>query len=150
MGKQRINEGAIVKIPLGGMVSYGQIVSKSEIAFFDGQYEDNSHENQGGVHDNEILFIVAVMNNVIKSGRWKIVGRELLREALKTSRDYFIQDKQKIFIYNSVTGKIRPGSKEEAEGLECAAAWDGAHVEDRLRDYYAGRPNVWVEQLKLK
>ena len=28
------------------------------------------------------------------------------------------------------------------------AVWEPAHVEDRLRDHYAGAPNKWVESLR--
>jgi len=35
-------------------------------------------------------------------------------------------------------------------GLERAAVWGPSHVEDRLRDHYAGRKNKWVESLRIK
>jgi hypothetical protein len=28
--------------------------------------------------------------------------------------------------------------------------WAAEHVEDRLRDHYAGRPNQWVESLRIE
>ena len=37
---------------------------------------------------------------------------------------------------------------EECVGLERAAVWEPEHVEDRLRDHFAGRSNRWVESLK--
>jgi hypothetical protein len=47
-------------------------------------------------------------------------------------------------------GQIRPATKKECIGLEREAAWDPTHVEDRIRDYYAGRKNKWVESLKIR
>ena len=38
----------------------------------------------------------------------------------------------------------------ECAGLERAAVWSASHVEDRLRDYRAGRPNTWVRPLKQR
>ena len=31
-----------------------------------------------------------------------------------------------------------------------AAVWDPQHVEDRLRDHFAGLPNKWVQSLALR
>ena len=47
-------------------------------------------------------------------------------------------------------GNILPATYEEIKNLECAAVWEPEHVEDRLRDYFSGVPNVWVEDLKPK
>jgi hypothetical protein len=37
----------------------------------------------------------------------------------------------------------------DCAGLERAAVWSASHVEDRLRDYRAGRPNKWVRPLTV-
>jgi hypothetical protein len=47
------------------------------------------------------------------------------------------------------SGEI-PARASECEGLEVAAIWDPEHVEDRLRDHFDGRPNLWVESIRLK
>lgn len=46
-------------------------------------------------------------------------------------------------------GGEEPASRQELEGLEVAAVWDPEHVEDRLRDHFSGRPNKWVESIRL-
>lgn len=51
---------------------------------------------------------------------------------------------------NYDNGKIRRATKMACEGLERAAVWEPEHVEERLRDLYVGKPNIWVEQLKIK
>lgn len=43
-----------------------------------------------------------------------------------------------------------PATPEECAVLERAAVWDPGHVEDRLRDHFAGQSNKWVESLRLK
>ncbi len=49
---------------------------------------------------------------------------------------------------DGVTGRlVRP---EECESYERLAVWDASHVEDRLRDHFEGRPNIWVESLRIK
>ncbi|GGM57342.1 hypothetical protein GCM10011608_47820 [Micromonospora sonchi] len=42
------------------------------------------------------------------------------------------------------------GPAEDCVGLERAAVWDAAHIEERLRDQHAGRPNPHLEHLCLK
>ncbi|MDX3263940.1 Imm26 family immunity protein [Streptomyces sp. MI02-2A] len=43
-----------------------------------------------------------------------------------------------------------PATLEECQKLERAAVWSPQHIEDRLRDHFDGRPNKWVESLRLK
>jgi hypothetical protein len=97
-----------------------------------------------------ILFFAAVMNYAIKKGLWPIVGHVPSEDQLKVP-PRFIQDalnKDRFEIYED--GKIRPSTREECAGLECTAVWDPEHIEDRLRDHYAGQKNKWVESMKIK
>jgi len=58
----------------------------------------------------------------------------------------------RLALYHSTfasTNWERPASREECAGLEAAAVWEPEHVEDRLRDHFAGRPNKWVESLRI-
>jgi hypothetical protein len=34
--------------------------------------------------------------------------------------------------------------------LERVAVWDPAHVEERIRDHYAGRPNAHLAYMKVR
>lgn len=36
-----------------------------------------------------------------------------------------------------------PATRAQCAGLERTAVWDPEHLEDRLRDHRAGRPNRW-------
>ena len=65
----------------------------------------------------------------------------------------FIQDilnPKNFKFYNPNTGEITPANREDLKGLECAAIWEANHVEDRLRDHFLDKPNVWVELLAIK
>jgi hypothetical protein len=69
---------------------------------------------------------------------------------------FFKQDSfnGRLFLYNSSLltadqGYECPATLAECSGLERAAVWDPEHVVDRLRDHAAGRPNQWVESLKI-
>jgi hypothetical protein len=101
--------------------------------------------------DKPYLFISPVMHKAVTSGRWPIIGTYPLESRLKKEPEYFNQDSldpKLIEIYQG--GKTRKGTKREAAKLEPCAIWSAEHIEERIRDHYAGRSNRWVESLKLQ
>jgi hypothetical protein len=124
------------------------VLPEATFAFYDSRAtEELSIEH---VITRPVLFFVAVMQYAIKGGLWPIVGHAPLDDQLKAP-PCFIQDPLNLNnfeIYKD--GKIRKATKEECAGLECAAVWDPEHVEDRLKDHYAGRKNKWLESLGMK
>ena len=140
--------GDIVKIPLGdGWHSYARVLPEASYAFYDTRV--NGDDTFEEIIARPILFFAAVMGYAIKKSRWPIVGHVPSEDQLKAP-PRFIQDalnKDRFEVYED--GKIRPSTRAECAGLECAAVWDPEHVEDRLRDHYAGRKNKWVESLKV-
>lgn len=151
MAKQIITPGAIIEIPLSDtLFAYGQIVSRSEIAFFDCIGKQVTDYSELDSLINDTLFIIPVMNNAITQGRWKKIAKRPLREAFLVPRDYFAVDQitKAIQIYRSSDDSMRPGTLKQAMPLECAAVWSADHVEDRLRDHYLGKKNIWLEQLR--
>ena len=142
--------GDIVRIDLGdGFHTYARVLSEALFAFYDGRITDKLSIDQ--IIALPILFQVPVMDHAVKRGRWVVVGNAPLDDTLLNPPPRFLQDalKKNLFrIYER--GQTRPASKEECLGLEREAVWEPAHVEDRLRDHYAGRKNKWVESLKIK
>ncbi len=153
MKRQQRTVGAILRIDLeDGYYNYAQILEFG-VAFFDIHVKEAELESLDILLEKPILFIVEVYNDVITRGRWIKVGKLPIREDLKILPMKFIQDAlnpQFFELYNPNTGEITPSTREACEGLERSAVWDSNHVEDRLRDYYAGRPCSWVESLKIK
>lgn len=141
--------GDIVKIPLGdGTHTYARVLPEATFAFYDSHVAEDLAAEE--VVKKTILFFVAVMHHAVKKGRWPIVGHIPMDESLQ-SPPKFIQDaldKNKFEIY--AHGRSRPATQQECIGLERAAVWEPEHVEDRLRDHYAGRKNKWVESLKIR
>jgi len=88
------------------------------------------------------------MNDAVSSGRWPIIGNLPLESGLEIAPKFFKQDPiNKAFsIYHR--SQETPATLAECEKLERAAVWEPSHIEDRLRDYYSGVPNQWVESLK--
>jgi hypothetical protein len=142
--------GDVIKIPLGdGTHSYGLILSGASYAFYDSRTSDDLAIEQ--ITKLPLLFVIAVMSSATKEGRWSKVGRVKDNDSL-TIPPKFIQDplrKESFSLYEN-SGEIRKATKEECLGLERAAVWDPEHVEDRLRDHYAGRVNKWVELLRIR
>jgi hypothetical protein len=150
MAKQRRTVGAILSIPLGdGRQAFCLTLDDPEFAFFD--YISESLVSPDELIKRPVLFRVGVHKSAWASGRWVKIGKSNIPVELDSPQPKFIQnplnpDKFQIYL----GGVITPASKEECMGLERCAVWDPEHVEDRLRDHYAGVPNIWVEQLKLK
>lgn len=150
--RQRIIPGSILEINSNDKYYYAQILNSKGCAFFDSEL-DSPLEDYSSLNCKEVLFIVRVYDDVIKKGRWLKVGKMEIRSDLKVEPYKFIQDSlnpDNFELYNPNTGQITPSSRKEVEGLECAAVWEAEHVEDRLRDHFGGKPNVWVEQLAVK
>lgn len=144
--------GDVVRINLGdGFHSYARVLEEGLFAFY-GCRVSEEELSIDRIIASPILFYAAVMDYAVKKGRWPVVGHAPLGDVLLNPPPRFMQDalrKDRFRIYEK-GGKIRPATKEECIGLERTAAWDPDHIEDRLRDHYAGRKNKWVESLKIR
>jgi Immunity protein 26 len=154
MKRQRRTVGAIVRIEIGdGCYCYAQILDKG-IAYFDLKTKDTLENKElNKLLDCSVLFFGSVYNDVITRGRWLKVGKLPIRDEFTTLPMKFIHDDLKpgsFELYDPNTGEITPSTYDECKSLECAAVWEGSHVEDRLRDHFNGTTNVWVESLKAE
>ena len=140
----------MVRIDLGdGTRTFARVMGEACFAFYNSRTAADL--DMGEVLARPVLFVVPVMDHAVTRGRWLRVGHVPLAGALAELPPLFIQDKinpTKFFVYRN--GEMKPASRAECEGLECCAAWDPTHVEDRLRDHYAGRANKWLESMRIK
>jgi hypothetical protein len=148
--KQKRAIGDIVTVNLGdGFHTYARTLEEGMFVFYDCRVKEELPIDQG--ISCPILFQVPVMDYAVTRGHWKVVGTAPLDDALKNPPPRFMQDALRPNMFSIYEkGKIRPAAKEECIGLERAAVWDPDHVEDRLRDHYAGRKNKWVESMRMK
>ena len=150
MKRQRRTAGALLSVPLGdGTHCYALTLPEADFAFFD--LRSDSVQESTNVLSRPILFRVAVHKSAWATGRWPEISNVEVPGDLLEPQPTFMQDAidpERFSIY--LAGHIRPASRAECEGLERCAVWDPEHVEDRLRDHFAGKPNVWVESLRLK
>ncbi len=146
-------DGAFIEIALpNGKFSYGRILPKAGYAFYN-IYSDSKISDINKIKNSKVLFILGVYKHAITKNRWKIIGNSELESELNKMPLEFIQDQldpTQFEIYDPNTGEIKPATKAECLGLECAAVWEPEHVEDRIIDYFENRPNRWIESLKIK
>jgi len=144
--------GSILEIELNnGFYSYAQIIN-ADIMVYD-LYIDKTLSDISVLQKTAPLFFIGVYDDIITKGKWIIKGELPVREEHQIVPHKFIQDAinaDKFKLYKPNTGDITRATREECEGLECAAVWEAEHVESRIKDYYEGKSNVWLEQLKIK
>ena len=148
--KQRRTIGAILKVPLGDALhTYAQTLNEADFAFFDARTDGELAV--ADVVASPILFREAVHKSAWTTGRWRAVSESPLTHALSLPVPRFVQDAlhpERFQIY--LGGTLSPATRLECTNLQRCAVWDPNHIEDRLRDYYAGNPNKWVELLRLR
>jgi hypothetical protein len=149
----RRRPGDVLKISLGdGRHSYAQVGDEPLIVFFDGAFTDEPSPDV--VIGLPVLFRIWVHNDAVKRGLWPVIGNQPLAPENSAEPYFYKQDAVTgaLSLYHSSfadTGWERAASATDCNGLECAAVWEPEHVEDRLRDHYAGQPNRWVESLRI-
>lgn len=147
--------GQMVEIDLGlGLKAYGRVLEKPLFAFYDRAVHEGDHPSLADVCGWPVAFKIWVMNYAVTRGRWRVI------EALPLSPDMLV--KPDFFKQDMITGRLsihddgappryeRPATLAQCEGLERAAVWEPEHVEDRLRDHFAGRPNRDLDSMKIK
>lgn len=149
----RRKEGAFFEIELSnGKYAYGRILPKATYAFYD-ICSDKALTEISFIQKSNVLFICSVYNYAISKRIWKVIGFMDLEQNFKILPLQFIQDRHNLEnarLYNPNTGEMKPAKIIDCIGLECAAVWEPSHINDRLIDYFEGKPNEWVEILKLQ
>jgi hypothetical protein len=152
MARTKHTPGTVLELSLGdGTFAYGLVVGELEVAFFD-LHAKAAIADVDAIVARPVLFVLTVYKNVFTTGRWRAIGRVDLDAHVVRIPDKFMQDlgdprKCKIVDADFNT---RPATPDECVGLERVAVWAGEHIEDRLRDHFAGRPNPHVEHMKVK
>ena len=146
--RQRHTTGAVVRIPMGEWHTYALMLEDPDIAFFDAR--STGDLAIGEVVARPVLFRLAVHKSAYNTGRWRKIGTAPVPEGLRGRVPRFMQDSinGRLSISDDGGTTSRPATLDECDRLECLAVWEPEHVEDRLRDHYAGVPNKWVESLR--
>jgi len=160
MPRQR-EAGRVVRIPLGdGFVGWGrQLRSGSvRVEFYD-RFDAEADAEQVDPHEvvgSEVAFTVSVMDRAFRrTSSWTLLDVVPLsqQEQAEVYRSFKQDPLGALSIYwekpDGSWGEDK-ATRAQCAGLERSAVWDPEHVEDRLRDHRAGRPNKWAESLALE
>lgn len=146
--RQKYVVGSVVKVPIDETFhTYAMVLELPLLAFYDAKSEHNVPIDE--IISRDILFQVWVMKYAVTSGQWQVIGVAPVPEELQDTPYFFKQDPlspSTFCLYRH--GQEYPATRDQCRGLERAAVWDPEHVEERLRDYYAGVPNQFVERFK--
>lgn len=139
MKRQQRTVGAVIAVPLpNGYRAYGRILKNAAFAFYDIISPDENVAVERILHA-KVLFIVAVYDSVMHRGRWLKIHKASLEPELENLPKKYIEDIMApghYFLYDANTGEITPASKQECQGLEQAAVWQGGQVEEQLMNHF--------------
>lgn len=150
--RKTLREGDVVQIPLpGGGVAFGRALPSPDLQFHAPIASTSASIDE--ILAAPVLFRVSVAKYATSTGRWPIIGSVPLDASLQAPVRYFREDalSGELFVFTA-DGKSwseQPATLDECQGLERLAVWDPEHVESRIEDQLAGRPNKWVESLRL-
>ena len=148
--KKNWTSGNVVAIPLeDGGYGFGVVITSSLMGFFD--VRGNSPDMPEDIEKRNILFSLWVMDYAIGKKYWAIIGNiEVPNNIDKHPWFYKFDVISKKYSLTKDGGDEKPATLDECKNLESAAVWDPEHVASRLTDHFAGRVNVWVNQLKAE
>ncbi len=146
--RQRRTPGAVLRVPMDGWHTYALMLEGVDMAFFDSRSTMDLVIEE--IVGRPVLFRLAVHKSAFNTGRWPKVGFASVPESLVGRVPRFRQDAINGRLSISEDGGVtfRAATLDECRNLERLAVWEPEHIEDRLRDHYAGVPNKWVESLR--
>ncbi|MGQ5640794.1 MULTISPECIES: hypothetical protein [unclassified Streptomyces] len=102
--------------------------------------------------DQDPLFVVAVHKTAYSTGRWGAIIGRAPKDALPPIPVFFRQNvlNPADCVIVDADGSETKVAPEECVGLERSAVWSAEHIEKRIADHYAERPNQFVESMKVK
>lgn len=142
-------KGKIFQIQLkDGSYGYCQLPDKPLVNFFNYRTFQKDDYRIEDILNSGILFSVWVFRYAINQDSWHYIGRIEVKPEHDIKPWFFRYDSiaKKFYLYKG--GEEVPSTWEECKHLECAAVWEPHHVEERLLDYFEGRPNTTLEYLK--
>jgi len=139
-----------VEIELPGAWAYGKVVDFPLMAFYAARAERIADVTK--LQNERFAFRIWVMKYAIGKKGWPLIGCLPVSADESAKQWFFKKDRMsgRITKYQGSSSAEIPAPVADCAGLECAAVWDPKHVESRLRDELAGKPNDIVESLRAK
>ncbi|CAO5682718.1 MAG: hypothetical protein HEEMFOPI_01764 [Holosporales bacterium] len=152
--------GMVFRVPLieNNQYAYGQVATKCDYIFFDHLDYENQWTPVEDIIEKPIAFYATVDTYVLKKGLWEILGIHPVKQENQTFPESFGYNTFKHTYYLDVTIKKdgknvlvqKPCTVEETYKHEMLASWGDDHIEQRLRDHFARRPNYDLAQQRSK
>lgn len=146
----RPKPGSVYAIRLSdGDYAFGQVCAGGDFAFFDWKAATPPPEIETVV-EHAVAFRIPVAVDAPAAGHWELIGSAVLHGALSLPGRYKHRPvgSPQVFLYTE--GRSVPSSEDEVKGFEVLATWFSNHVEQRLEDHFAGRPNKYAQSLELR
>jgi hypothetical protein len=155
--KRKIPEnGTFFKILLeGSRNAYARLVQMGVFAFFDINGEGKTNEELMQLISNASpIFRIYVSDEAFKQSNWVNIGYKPLEEHLLNDKPVFFRqdlaDPAKCWLVNTDPDYSKLVTPQECINLERDMVWGYKSAEDRLKDYFANKPNAKVEYYKVK
>lgn len=155
--QKRPKIGDFIKIDLGNnMVAYARIIVNGMLSFYKiDNPSDDEKQLIEQIRLSKPIFSIYVHKSVIHNDNWKIFANASLEpEILENLPVFFRQDvlDPKIcWLITTEPGFKKPITQQDCINMERAAVWDDPdQIEERLKDYFIGRLNIWAERLKVR
>lgn len=142
--------GGVLKVPLPGEeFAYAVMLAAFPYVAFYGE-DEGLVDQQPPI--GQPLFVVAVQKNTYSGGGWGPILFRLEESDLPPIPSFFRQNVMRAedCLIVDASGGTRKASPAECVGLERSAVWAAVHIESRLHDHYANRPNAFLESMRLK
>jgi hypothetical protein len=147
MANNRWQAGAVIRKKLSdGMHYYARLLEFPWAVFY--RYRSALPENDlPSIAAHEVLFIIAAHKTLLAKDQWETIGNLPLDGTLHRPKERAIWDDAETCQIIDANNEMRPATPAQCAGLEIAAVWEPNHIEDRLDDAFAGRPDRWLEQM---
>jgi hypothetical protein len=142
--------GLMFKVDVGEDVfAHGVMLSHFPYMAF---YDKHVLFDEDGIASGPPMFVLVVAKAAYLKGHWGEPIRQLDAAVLHPIPHFFWQspvNKYDCKIVEPIKHRTT-ASPNDCIGLESEAVWSATHVESRIADYCAGRPNVFAEALRVK
>lgn len=150
MVRTSFRPGAVFRVPAGdSAVAYAVMLEVFPYVAF---YSSDTTFPDGGRPSTDPMFIVLVERSAYSRGAWGEPIERLQASELPPIPRFFWQspvNKRDCKIVEPIKHRVA-ATPEECLELEPEAVWAMPHIQSRILDSYAGRPNPFLESLKVR
>ncbi|SNC62585.1 Immunity protein 26 [Hymenobacter gelipurpurascens] len=144
--RQKEIPGSIVKVAFDKKYHiYARVLNYGDLAFYDRRFDYDATDLEAVIRC-PIIFKSIVNEGGVKHGRWPIIGLLPLEGKLQESKyclGRYNADSCNTYINGVVHHNVPLAN---CKGMDDGGVWSPELIEERIRDFYNGTPNYWVER----